>query len=128
MEDLQIKYDSLCYYIFNAVRNLSHGADSINLKNFDGRNEEHLLVLAVTAACAGVLGDKVVTIDGPMGLRRRLAAKHKKSIEIKKNQGGYEQIDVQEILDGLRGWACELCGPEFTFGDIYRKYYCEEER
>lgn len=128
MEDLQIKYDSLCYYIFNAVRNLSHGANSINLKNFDGRNEEHLLVLAVTDACAGVLGDKVVTIDGPMGIRRRLAAKYKKSIKIKKNQGGYEQIDVPEILDGLRGWACEMCGLKFTFGDIYREYYCKEEQ
>ena len=128
MEDLQIKYDSLCYYIFNAVRNLSHGAGSINLKNFDGRNEEHLLVLAVTDACAGVLGNKVVTIDGPMGIRRRLAAKYKKSIKIKKNQGGYEQIDVPEILDGLRGWACEMCGLEFTFGDIYREYYCKEEQ
>ena len=77
-----MQYDSICYCIFNGLQNLSHGANSINLKNFDYKNEEHLLVVAVAAACAGVLGDKDLAIDGPMGARRRLAAKHKKSIII----------------------------------------------
>lgn len=126
MEDLQVKYDSICYCIFNGLRNLSHGADCINLKNFDGKNEEHLLVVAVAAACVGILGDRNLAIDGPMGIRRRLAAKYKKSITIVKNKGEDAQIDVPEFLEGLRGYACELCGNEFKFGDIYRAYYCEE--
>jgi hypothetical protein len=126
MEDLQTKYDALCYYIFNGLQNLSHGANSINLKNFDGKNEEHLLVVAVAAACVSILGDRNIAIDGPMGIRRRLAAKYKKSVTIVKNQNKNKQIDVPEFLDGLRGYACELCGNEFKFSDIYREYYCEE--
>ena len=126
MEDLQLQYDAICYCIFNGLRNLSHGANCINLKNFDHQNEGHLLVVAVAAACAGVLGDKNLAIDGPMGARRRLAAKYKKSITIVKNKGEGEQIDVPEFLEGLRGYACELCGAEFRFGDIYHAYYSEE--
>lgn len=126
MEDLQLQYDSICYYIFNGLRNLSHGADCINLKNFNYQNEEHLLVIAVAAACTGVLGNKDLAIDGSMGARRRLAAKYKKSITVVKNKGEGEQIDVPEFLEGLRGYACELCGAEFRFSDIYRAYYCEE--
>jgi hypothetical protein len=128
MEDLQVKYDSICYCIFNGLRNLSHGADCINLKNFDGRDEEHLLVIAIAAACAGVLGDKPIAIDGPMGIRRRLAAKYKKSITIIKNKGGDNQIDVPEFLDGLREYAMGLCGEWFYFGDIYDAYYNEERK
>lgn len=127
MEDLQVKYDSICYCLFSGLQNLSHGADCINLCNFNGKNEEHLLVVAVAAACVGVLGDKDLAIDGPMGIRRRLAAKYKKSIAIVKNKGEEAQIDVPELLEGLREYACELCGNEFKFGDIYRAYYCEGE-
>lgn len=127
MEDLQLQYDSICYCIFNGLQNLSHGADSINLKNFDYKNEEHLLVVAVAAACAGVLGDKDLAIDGPMGARRRLAAKYKKSITIVKNKNEGEQIDVPEFLNGLREYARELCGEWFYFGDIYDAYYNEKE-
>lgn len=127
MEDLQVKYDSICYCLFNGLRNLSHSAKSINLCNFDGRNEEHLLVVAVAAACAGVLGDKDLAIDGPIGIRRRLAAKYKKCITIVKNKREEAQIDIPEFLEGLRGYACELCGNKFKFGDIYHAYYCEGE-
>ena len=126
MEDLQLQYDSICYCIFNGLQNLSHGANSINLKNFDGKNEEHLLMVAVAAACVGIFGDRNLAIDGPLGIRRRLAAKYKKSITIVKNKNKGEQIDVPEFLEGLRGYACELCGAEFRFSDIYHAYYSEE--
>lgn len=126
MKDLQMEYDALCYHIFTGLQNLSHSAKSINLKNFDGKNEEHLLVVAVAAACVSILGDKNLAIDGPLGIRRRLAAKYKKSVTIVKNKGEGVQIDVPEFLEGLRGYACELCGNEFRFGDIYHEYYCEE--
>jgi hypothetical protein len=121
-----MEYDALCYHIFAGLQNLSHGANSINLKNFDGKDEEHLLVVAVAAACVSILGDRNLAIDGPIGIRRRLAAKYKKSVTIVKNKGEDAQIDVPEFLEGLRGYACELCGPEFRFGDIYHAYYCEE--
>ena len=125
-DKLQMQYDSICYHLFNGVQNLSHGADCINFKNFDYKNDEHLLLLAVTVACSGIL-QKEIKIDCPSGARRRLAAKYKAAVAIKKNDGSEEQqIDVPELLDGLRGYACQLCGAEFRFGDIYHAYYCEE--
>lgn len=126
-DDLQMKYDSICYCLFNGLRNLSHNEKSINLQNFDGKNKEHLLVVAIAAACANVLGERDLAIDGPMGIRRRLAAKYKKSITIVKNKEIGKQIDVNELLDGLRAWAVELCGESFTFADVYDKYYSEKE-
>lgn len=128
MEDLQLQYDSICYCIFNGIQNLSHSADCINLKNFDYKNEEHLLVVAVAAACAGILGNRNLAIDGPLGARRRLAAKYKKSITIVKNKNEGIQIDVPEFLEGLREYACSLCGEDFCFGNIYRAYYCGKDR
>lgn len=125
MKDLQLQYDSICYYIFNGLRNLSHGADCINLKNFDYKNEEHLLVVAVAAACSGVLGNKDIAIDGSIFARCRLAAKYKKAIGIVKNKNEDKQIDVPEFLEGLREYACQLCGADFKFSDIYHAYYCE---
>ena len=125
MEDLQTRYDSICYHIFNGLLNLSHRADSINLKNFDGKNEEHLLVVAVAVACAGILGDKPIAVDGPMSVRHRLAAKYKKCVTIVKNKGEGEQIDVPEFLDGLRKYASELCSSEYVYSDIYCAYYKE---
>lgn len=128
MTDLQVQYDSICYYIFNAVCNLSHGADNINLKNFDGKDEEHLLVLSVTMACYNILGEKPIAIDGSAWVRRKLAAKYKKDVSIIKNKTTDDkQIDVGEVLEGLRGWACSMCGEDFRFGDIYRAYYCGKE-
>lgn len=126
MENLEMKYDSICYHIFNGVKNLSNGAKRINFIGFDYKDEEHLFVLAVTMACSSLLGDKEVSIDGPMGARRRLAAKYKKITRIIKNVYAEEkQINTIEFLEGLRPYAKELCGEDFTFADIYRAYYKE---
>lgn len=126
MEDLQVRYDSICYHIFNGVKNLSEGAKRINFTGFDHKNEEHLFLLAVTMACSGILGDREVAIDGPMGGRRRLAAKYKKTTRIVKNACLEDkQIKVVEFLEGLRPYAKELCGSEFSYADIYHAYYAE---
>lgn len=127
MSDLQVKYDSICYHLYNGVKNLSEGGDCINFVNFDHTNDEHKLVLAITAACSGILGNRNVTIDCPFGARRRLASKYKKTFKVLKNDGTkLPQIDVNELLDGLREWACQLCGENFTFGEIYKAYYEKE--
>jgi hypothetical protein len=125
-DDLQMKYDSLCYAIMKNVAIKSHGADRICFVNFNPRNDEHLCVLAVTAACAGILGDREVTLDCDMWSRRKLAKKYKKMLIIDKAEKDEEiVVDVVEMLDFMRAYAEELCGKDFTFGDIYREFYCE---
>jgi hypothetical protein len=128
MKDVEMNYDSICYHLLHGIKNLSEGADCINFANFDGKNEEHLFVLSLTSACIGILNNRNVAIDGPMGLRRRLAADYKKGLKIIKNKGDGKQIDTNELLEGLRGYACSLCGEDFRFGDIYRAYYCGKDK
>ena len=126
MKELQMKYDALCYHIFSGLRNLSRDEDSLNLKNFDGEDEEHLCVLAIAAACSGILGKSQVSLDGSRRIRKRLVNKYKNCFTIVKNRGTGQQIDVPEFLDGLREYARELCGEWFYFGDIYDAYYNEK--
>jgi hypothetical protein len=35
-------------------------------------------------------------------------------------------VDIPEMLEFMRGPAKELCGEDFTFGDIYREYYTKK--
>lgn len=126
--DLHINYDSVCYHMFNGIRNLSAGASRICYSSFDPKNEEHLFVLALTVACTGALGDRDIAIDGPMGARARLRAKYRKTVNIHKlSKKDDIVINIEELIEGLRGYACSVCGEDFRFGDIYRAYYCEGE-
>ena len=56
--DLQVKYDSLCYSTFLNVRHLTNGVNYIYLKNFECDNKEHQFVAAVVNACYSILGEK----------------------------------------------------------------------
>ena len=44
---------------------------------------------------------------------------------------GIKPVEVGEwicdMLEFMRGYACELVGPEFRFGDIYDAYYAKKE-
>ena len=125
--ELQMKYDALCYAIMRNVAIKSHGADRICFVNFNPRNDEHLCILAVTGACAGILGDREVTLDCDMWSRRKLARKYKRVITISKAEKNEEiVVDIVEMLEFMRGPAKEMCGEDFTFGDIYREYYVKK--
>jgi hypothetical protein len=125
-DDLQMKYDALCYAIMQNVTIKSHGADRICFVNFDPKNDEHLCILAVTSACAGILGDREVTLDCDAWSRRKLAKKYKKMMTISKAEKDEENVvDVVEMLEFMRPHSKQLCGEDFTFGDIYREFYCE---
>lgn len=125
---LQQKYDTICYCIYNGVKNLSDGAAQIRLKNVDFSNDEHQFVIALIASCSGILGNKELAIDVDAFSRRVLAKKYNKAIVIKKlNNGQNNVIDINELLDGLRDYAEELCGKDFLYSDIYYEFYCEGE-
>jgi hypothetical protein len=125
MKDLRLEYDSICYHLMYGLKNLSEGADYIYLKNFDRKNEEHMLVISIAVACNGVLDDKPIIVDCDFFSRRKLAKKYKKVVKADKikSKNVIKMVDTDLLLEGLRGYACELCGNEFRYGDIYRAFY-----
>jgi hypothetical protein len=125
--ELQIKYDQLCYATLANVKHLTGEADRVSFKNFDAQNEEHLCVLCVTIACLGILNREEIAIDCGRRARKKLRKKYQASCDIcKLDEEDENVIDICDMLNYMRGPAKELCGEDFTFGDIYKEFYCEK--
>lgn len=124
--DLAAKYDSICLHTMINLYTLTKDQKVIRIRNFDWSNDEHKFVIAVLAATAGIIGDKAVLIDGSWSNRRSVNKKYKKILgkvnKLSKKDNG-EGIDVPNLLEFMRGTACELIGTDFRFGDIYHAYY-----
>lgn len=128
MKDLEVQYDSICLATMYNIKTMTSGADAIVFRNFDGANKEHLFVIAVTMSCWNVLGERKVLIDGGLFARARLNKKYKDISKIGKSTGKEQTfVDVNELLEFMRGHACQICGEDFTFGKIYDKYYSNKE-
>ena len=127
MEDLRLQYDALCYATMVNIKTLTSGAKRIVFRNFDYQNKEHLFVMAVTMACWNILGEREVAIDGSVFARHALSKKYKKICKIGKAEKEEIFVDVSELLEFMRGYACQICGENFTFGDIYDEYYSGKE-
>lgn len=128
MEDFRMEYDSLCYATMINVKTLTSGANRIVLKNVNWNNLEHKFVIHVINACYNILGSRDVAIDvGPL-TRGSIARECSSFGKVKKVQKD-EQIfvDVPELLEFMRGHACDMCGDGFSFGDIYKEYYSGKE-
>ena len=127
--DLQVKYDSICYITFKNIAHLTKNVDRIVLKHFDWHNGEHKFVLSIINACYGLLDNKDVAIDaGPM-TRSIIAKSYPNFGKIKKVTKADEIfVDVPELLDKMRDYACDLCGDLFSFWDIYDEYYSGTDR
>ena len=127
--DLYVKYDSLCYATFLNLKHLSEGVNYIYLKNFEYDNKEHQFIIAIANACFNILGEKELLVDLNIFQRKGLEKKYKSFNVIRKPRGNPEKIvDVPELLEYMRGAACDLCGTGFTFGDIYDAYYSGKEQ
>ena len=128
-DDIRVKYDALCYAIFSNVATKSKDFLDISFKGFDAKNEEHLCVLAVTAACIGILQNKSINLDCGWISLLKLKHKYRKTCDIfKLDKDDTEVVDIKEMLDFMRESARELCGEDFTFADIYREYYKGDKR
>lgn len=127
--DIQVNYDAVCYAAFLNVKTLSEDAEYIAFKNFDPKNKEHLFVLSVTTACWSILGERNIALDTNMLTRMRFGWKYRKLCKIKKTTGKEEKIiDIEELLEFMRGPACQVCGLNFSFADIYDEYYNERNK
>lgn len=122
--DVQVKYDSLCYATFLNIKCKTEGAKRIVFRNFNGKDEEHLFVLSIACACIGLLGERDIAVDGDSLTRARLSRTYKALGGIRVAKKGEKIcVDVPEMLEFMRPHAQELCGEEFSFADIYNEYY-----
>lgn len=121
MEDLQAKYDSLCYATFLNIKHVVKDSTRLNFKNVIRTNEEHLFVLSVANACRGILENREIGVDCDFGDRLKLSKIL--NCPIKKINKNEEIIFINELLDYIRPVAKELCGEDFSFGDIYHAFY-----
>lgn len=118
-------YDEICYATMANIMTFSKGAERICLKGFDYTNEEHLFVLAVTVACHGILNGRDIAVDCDSSSRADLKKQYHDTCNIyKMRKKDTKFVDVAEILEYMRPTAVKLCGEDFSFGDIYREYYC----
>jgi hypothetical protein len=126
--DLQVNYDALCYIAFKNIHFLTDGANRIVLRNFDWNNTEHKFVVAIISACYSLLDNRKIAIDvGPLtrgAIARRFPAFGRIG---KPREDETKFVDVPELLEKMRGYANELCGEQFIFGDIYNAYYSGKE-
>jgi hypothetical protein len=126
--DLQTKYDSLCYATFINIKHLTSGADRIVLRNVDWNNLEHKYVVHIINACYNILGARPVVSDAGPLTRNSISRECDMFGKVRKARPEETQcVDVPELLEFMRGPACNLCGAEFTFGDIYNEYYSGKE-
>lgn len=119
--DLQTKYDSLCSATFLNIRHLAKDSTRLNFTNVVRTNEEHLFILAVANACRGILEDREIGVDCGFGDRLKLSKVL--NCPVKKINKNEEIIFINELLDYMRPVAKELCGENFSFGDIYHAFY-----
>ena len=122
------KYDELCYATFANIRYLTDGESRIVLRKFDWNNKEHQFVVAIISACYDLLGHRPLAIDvGPL-TRGTIRRKFQSFSRIGKPRADEEKcVNVPEMLDFMRNRAIELCGENFSFGDIYDAYYSGKE-
>jgi hypothetical protein len=122
--DLLLNYDKICYNAFAYVEQSTKGANSIVLLGVDWKNKEHKFVIHLINACYCILGSKEIAMDANPFVRSvisRACGSFGKISKAQPNETKY--INIPDMLEDLRGQACEWCGVEFTFGDIYDEYY-----
>lgn len=126
--DLFVKYDSLCYATMTNIRILTSQAERIAFRNFNYNNKEHKFVLAVAMACWNVLGGKPIAVDTGVLTRNKINKEYSSTCKVDRvKQSDTIFVNVEEMLEFMRGPALGLCGESFTFGDIYDAYYSGKE-
>ena len=126
LSDLEKKYDEICGMTMVNIYTLSKNCDTIPFWRVDIKNPEHLYVLNVAIGLAGA-SNKKVTVCGTRleiwKLNRILGLKKEWRIQQMNVRDTMYAIQPQRLNDDIRSEAKKLCGPLFTFCDIYREFY-----
>lgn len=121
------KYNEVCGLAYVNLFTLSKNHDCILFDEIDLKNEEHLFLLHVALGLSDIVEKKVVINASRATVRRlnkKLHIKDKSArIRCAKNEIENRAIYPERVLTFMRIRAREICGPLFTFGDIYREFY-----
>lgn len=127
-KDKYVNYDALCYATFINIKTLTSGVNYIYLKGFDYDNDDHKFVLAVINACYNILEEKEILVDVGLFQRKAIKRDYPSFINVRKPKNEPEKVvDVDELLEFMYPTAQTLCGPVFTFSDIYNAYYAGKD-
>ena len=122
--ELLRKYDEICGATFVNLYTLTKNKEIIAFKNFNPKNKEHLFLLGVAKGFAGAY-HKALALDVSafqLWKLNRGLDKDCRIVRLPKDKTE-EAIIPEAILDFMRPKAVEACGEDFTFADIYNKYY-----
>lgn len=123
-KDKERIYDEICGAALVNLFTLSKNSDTIAIYHFDPKNEEHLFLLGVAKSLAGVKDKKVCLDVSKFQLWKLNRGIDKDCRIIRMNcKEMIFGIDPNQLLNFMRPEAEKLLGKEFSFGDIYRRYY-----
>ena len=95
----------------------------------DWSNKEHKFVVHIANACYNILGERDIATDANSITRFSISRECRAFSKVRKMSNKAEKyVDVPDLLEYMRGAACDTCGVEFTFGDIYDEYYSGKEK
>ena len=125
--DLLRNYDIICADAFSTMLEVSKNSNTVAIGHFDPKDEEHLFVLGVAKGLGGATR-RPVCIDVNRFQLWKLNRGLDKDCRMRR-MGGKEaiySINPNILLEEIRAKAKELCGEEFSFGDIYREFYARK--
>ena len=127
LTEMERKYNEICSAAFHNIFTTTKSWKTIPIKDLDLNNQEHLFILHVALALGGVI-EKQVALDKSKfalwRLNRKLHIKDKgaRIVQITEEEGE-TVVNPDSLLEYMRPTAKNMCGPLFTFGDIYREFY-----
>lgn len=126
MTDLEKKYNEICAKAFANVYIKAKDQDSITISPCNYKDFAHLFILYSAKGVGGVLS-KPVYVDMSRFQLWRINRKLDKDCRfLRAKQIDKDAINPDEILSFMHDYAMELCGPDFDFGDIYKKFYTQK--
>lgn len=126
LTETERKYNELCGITMTNIFTITKNCETIPFWCVDMNNTEHLYVLSVGLALAGVINKRVV-VDGSRyfiwKLNRKLGLKKEAKITRMDGRDAMYAVNPGMLVLDLKNIAKEKCGKLFTFGDIYREFY-----
>jgi hypothetical protein len=128
LTELERKYNEICSAAFHNIFTTTKKWKTIPITRLNLEDPEHLFILHVALALGGVT-EKQVAINKSKfqiwRLNRKLHIRDKgaRIIQITDEQDDGSMVDPDVLLTFMRPTAKKLCGPLFTFGDIYHEFY-----
>lgn len=120
------KYDEICGAMFVNLYTRSKNEETIDLANFNPKNQEHLFVLGVARGLAGAYGKKVRVDVSRWQLWKLNFGLDKDCRTLRFNSKEGIVIDTQGILDFMRKQAVDSTGDNLIFCAIYNEFYAKK--